>query len=96
MSGGMAFVHDADGTFEQRVNGEMVDLEPLQEDDQQLLRQMLRNPSSYTSSKLALAMLNDWETTLQHFIKVMPRDYKAVLERKQEKPNIAVKVAPSA
>lgn len=96
MSGGMAFVHDADGTFEQRVNGEMVDLEPLQEDDQQLLRQMLRNHFSYTSSKLALAMLNDWETTLQHFIKVMPRDYKAVLERKQEKPNIAVKVAPSA
>ena len=57
---------------------------------------MLRNHFSYTSSKLALAMLNDWETTLQHFIKVMPRDYKAVLERKQEKPNIAVKVAPSA
>ena len=96
MSGGMAYIHDADGDFDERLNTEMVALEPLNEDDQQLLRQMLRNHFAYTSSKLALGMLNDWEQTLTQFIKVMPRDYKAVLERKREKPNIGVKVAPMA
>ncbi|MEO0874210.1 MAG: glutamate synthase-related protein, partial [Bacteroidota bacterium] len=96
MSGGMAYIHDADGDFNERLNTEMVALEPLNEDDQQLLRQMLRNHFAYTSSKLALSMLNDWEQTLTQFTKVMPRDYKAVLERKKEKPNIGVKVAPMA
>ncbi len=96
MSGGMAYIHDADVDFIERLNSEMVELEALNEDDQQLLRQMLRNHFAYTSSKLALSMLNDWEQTLTKFIKVMPRDYKAVLERKKQKPNIGVKVAPMA
>ena len=96
MSGGMAYIFDEDKTFSERLNTEMVELEPLNTDDQQLLRQMIRNHFAYTSSKTALAMLNDWEQNLGKFVKVMPRDYKAVLERKQEKPNIGVKVAPMA
>ncbi|MGH1435703.1 MAG: glutamate synthase large subunit [Lewinella sp.] len=96
MSGGMAYVYDPQKDFAERLNAEMVELEPLNGDDQELLRQMLRNHFAYTSSKTALDMLNDWEATLKVFTKVMPRDYKAVLERKQEKPAIGVKMAPTA
>lgn len=93
MSGGMAFVHNPDGTFSRRLNTEMVELEPLDADDQVLLRLMLRNHFTYTSSQTALAMLNDWEATIAQFSKVMPRDYKAVLHRKNMKPNLNVKFA---
>jgi len=93
MSGGMAFVYNPRQDFAQRLNPEMVDLEELDADDQELLRQMLRNHFAYTSSKTALEMLNNWETTLACFTKVMPRDYKAVLERKQQKPDLGVKAA---
>jgi glutamate synthase (NADPH/NADH) large chain len=93
MSGGMAFVHNPDGTFSRRLNTEMVELEPLDADDQVLLRLMLRNHFTYTSSQTALAMLNDWEATVAQFSKVMPRDYKAVLHRKNMKPNLNVKFA---
>lgn len=96
MSGGMAYVYNPDGHFDQKVNSEMVELEALSEDDQSLLRQMIRNHFSYTSSTLALDMLNEWDQVLPHFIKVMPRDYKAVLKRKKQKPNIGVKMAPIA
>ncbi|MEL7222103.1 MAG: glutamate synthase subunit alpha, partial [Bacteroidota bacterium] len=93
MSGGMAYLYNPEQKVEQKLNREMVELEKLGKDDEQLLRQMLRNHFAYTSSDIALAMLNDWEQTCKNFSKVMPRDYKAVLERKNEKPAIAVKVA---
>ena len=93
MSGGMAYVYDPDGSFPERLNTEMVDLEELTDFDQPLLQQMVRNHFSYTSSKRALDMLNDWSTHLPHFVKVMPRDYKAALARKGEQPNVQLKVA---
>lgn len=93
MSGGMAYIYDKDQTLAKNLNGEMVDIEALDEFDQALLQRMVRNHFSYTSSKTALNMLEKWEEVSTHFVKVMPRDYKAVLERKQEQPNVSVKVA---
>jgi glutamate synthase (NADPH/NADH) large chain len=93
MSGGMAYVYDPDNQLPERLNGEMVDLDPLSDDDAQLVRQLVRNHFSYTSSKMALQVLENWDEALAHFIKVMPRDYKAVLARKAEKPPVDLKVA---
>ena len=93
MSGGIAYVYDEDDTFARRLNTEMVDLEALTDWDRELLQQMVRNHFTYTSSKRALDMLNDWDTHCARFVKIMPRDYKAVLERKGEQPNVQVKAA---
>ena len=93
MSGGMAYVHNPQDDFGAKLNPEMVDLEPLNDFDRNLLHQMVRNHFSYTSSKTALDLLNRWDEALAEFVKVMPRDYKAVLERKQAQPAVSVKVA---
>lgn len=93
MSGGMAYVYNPEGTFESRVNMEMIDLDPLAESDMELLRRMVRNHFTYTSSKTALEILDNWDRTSKHFVKVMPRDYKAVLETRNEQPKIDLKMA---
>ncbi|MBY0425644.1 MAG: glutamate synthase subunit alpha, partial [Cytophagales bacterium] len=85
MSGGVAFVYDAYGKFDERCNKEMVDLEELDEEDRVLLKQMITNHLNYTKSDIADSILKNWEDALDKFIKVMPRDYKqALLKRKQK------------
>jgi len=71
----------------------MADLEALNDFDKKLLQQMVRNHFTYTSSKTAMDMLNNWKTELGHFIKVMPRDYKRVLAEKSAMPDVQVKAA---
>ena len=93
MSGGMAYIYNPEGKFEERVNAEMIDLDPLSDEDQDILRKMIRNHFSYTSSTVALDILNDWDQQKGHFVKVMPKDYKAVLAKKKAKPKVEVKLA---
>ncbi len=93
MSGGMAYVYDSDRSFRKKLNTDMCESEALNDFDRKLLQQMVRNHFTYTSSKRALDMLNGWEEHLARFVKVMPRDYKAVLEQKGEAPDVRVKVA---
>jgi glutamate synthase (NADPH/NADH) large chain len=83
MSGGVAYIFDPDGSFHKRCNKEMVDLETLDDADFESLRDMVRNHFKFTSSDRALEILNDWDKLKGQFIKVMPRDYKAVLEKRQ-------------
>jgi glutamate synthase (NADPH/NADH) large chain len=80
MSGGMAYVYDPDDTFFRRLNGEMVDLEPLDADDDEWLRGTLRSHVDETGSTVADRLLDRWHTEVRRFKKVMPRDYKRVLE----------------
>ena len=61
----------------------MVDLDPMDQEDEDKLRKMVRNHFLYTGSKVALAILNDWEHSKSHFVKVMPRDYKKVLNERK-------------
>ena len=86
MSGGVAYVFNPDGLFNDRVNPEMVDLDPMETEDFDVLRKMIREHFRHTSSKLATEILNNWEDTKKQFTKVMPRDYKAVLAQKKKKP----------
>jgi len=80
MSGGIAFVYDPDDTFFRRLNGEMVDLEPLEPDDGEWLREVLRTHEHATGSTVAGQLLQRWHGEVRRFKKVMPRDYKRVLE----------------
>ncbi|MFK8162479.1 MAG: glutamate synthase large subunit [Lewinella sp.] len=93
MSGGMAYIYDPKKSLPAKLNGDMADIEALEDFDKDLLHQMVRNHFTYTSSKTALDLLNDWDNALGHFIKVMPRDYKRVLKEKEMLPNLSVKTA---
>ena len=81
MSGGMAFVYDPDGVLPQHLNAEMVELEELEADseDTRWLHEIVTSHVEATDSAVGQRILSDWESELKHFVKVMPRDYKAVL-----------------
>ena len=76
MSGGVAYALDLDP---QLVNIEMVDLDPLDAEDADELRELVEHHAEETDSPLARALLANWSATLSRFTKVMPRDYKNVL-----------------
>ena len=81
MSGGIAYVWDKQQTFVSNCNTETFELETLEaEDDIKELKQMLRNHLLYTGSTVAKKILSDWEIEGSFFLKVMPTDYKRVLE----------------
>ncbi len=80
MSGGVAFVHDPDGRFATLVNGEMVELEPLSAEDRTWVRDRIMRHQEETGSTVAGRLLADWTPSAELFVKVMPRDYKRVLE----------------
>ena len=80
MSGGVAYVYDADGTFFTRLNREMVDLEDLDDEDAEFLRDTIRRHQAETGSAVAAGILADWHNEVDRFVKVMPTDYKRVLE----------------
>jgi glutamate synthase domain-containing protein 3 len=80
MSGGVAYVYDPTGAFRSRVNPDMVDVEALGDDDVALVRDLVERHFLYTSSVVAGDLLDSWSSELSHFRKVMPKDYRRVLE----------------
>lgn len=85
MSGGVAYVMDAQGDFATRVNRQMVDLEKL-DDAREIedLRQMVQRHFDYTKSRCAFAILARWDEQVAKFVKIMPKDYKRVLQAVQK------------
>ena len=80
MSGGVAYVLDKDGDFASRCNTEMVALEQLDDSDAAMLKAMIEKHAEFTGSSLATMTLINWQNMLPRFIKVMPSDYKRVLQ----------------
>jgi len=80
MSGGIAYVLDESGDFSGKVNTEMVDLEILDDEDSSFLRTQVERHLEETGSAVAKRLLRDWEAALRNFVKIMPKDYKRVLE----------------
>jgi glutamate synthase (NADPH/NADH) large chain len=76
MSGGIAYVLDLP---RRRVNTEMVDLDPLDAEDEAFLRETVERHYEETGSAVAARLLDDWDGALPRFGKVMPKDYKRVL-----------------
>ena len=85
MSGGIAYVYDVDGTFANRCNMEMIDLDPVDQEDTLILNDLIAKHYAYTASTVAKFVLGDFESQLKNFIKVFPKDYKKALSIKKEK-----------
>ena len=79
MSGGIAFVYDVKGHFPALCNMEMIDLDPVEDEDIASLKQLIHDHYLYTGSTVAKFVLDDLENQLRHFVKVFPRDYKRAL-----------------
>ncbi|MDM8175039.1 MULTISPECIES: glutamate synthase large subunit [Olivibacter] len=82
MSGGIAWVYDINGTFKDRCNLEMVDLDPLDEEDETQIINLLKRHINLTNSKLASTILSNWKNERSLFVKVFPKEYKRVLQTK--------------
>ncbi|HWE67464.1 MAG TPA: glutamate synthase large subunit, partial [Acidimicrobiales bacterium] len=80
MSGGVAYVYDPARTFGQRVNLDLVDVEPLDGEDSFMLRALVERHGVETDSPVAARLLDAWETESLEFIKVIPRLYRKILE----------------
>jgi len=80
MSGGIAYVLDDNGDFAERCNREMIELEPLSDEDKATLKSMIEKHSELTGSARATIILINWDGYVSKFVKVMPRDYKRVLQ----------------
>jgi glutamate synthase (ferredoxin) len=88
MSGGVAYILDesgeggaAGGGFERVCNKEMVQLFPLSDPDETAaIRRLLERHVEYTASTRVQALLDDWQTTVSRFIRVVPNDYRRVID----------------
>jgi len=85
MSGGVAYILDESGDFATRCNTSMVGLEKL-EDPEEIkdLRQLIQQHVDYTESAKGAKVLADWNAIVPKFVKVMPKDYKRVLQAIKE------------
>jgi glutamate synthase (NADPH/NADH) large chain/glutamate synthase (ferredoxin) len=82
MSGGLAFVYDADGRFRSRCNPEMVDLMPVEDyKDIGLISNLVNRHVLYTGSAVGDDIVNNFPAALGRFVKVFPRDYRRALEQ---------------
>ncbi|MCI0830000.1 MAG: glutamate synthase large subunit, partial [Chloroflexi bacterium] len=83
MSGGIAFIYDKDDDFHIRFNDGMADLEPVKDpEDIAILKGLIEDHKKYTGSTPAAEILADWDAALKRFKKIMPRDYRRVLEER--------------
>ncbi|HSZ38158.1 MAG TPA: glutamate synthase-related protein, partial [Acidimicrobiales bacterium] len=80
MSGGIAYVYDPTRSFGQRVNLELVDVEPLDASDSFRVHALVERHGVETESAVAARLLERWDTDVLEFVKVMPRDYRRILE----------------
>jgi glutamate synthase (NADPH/NADH) large chain len=94
MSGGVAYVLDEDGGFAPRCNMGMVELHQL--DDQAEIGQihaLLVRHHQYTASTVARRVLDNWSDYIARFVKVMPTEYRRVLERQLNMKSDMAKLA---
>jgi glutamate synthase (NADPH/NADH) large chain len=86
MSGGIAYVLNADDNFDYFCNMEMVELSLIEDKaDNEELRSLIAAHERYTHSPIAQRILNEWENYVKRFIKILPIEYKKVLhEEKME------------
>ena len=80
MSGGVAYVLDGASDFATRCNRQMVFLEKVEGEDRTALKALIERHAEYTGSAVARAILSGWEEYLPRFVKVMPKDYRRVLQ----------------
>jgi glutamate synthase domain-containing protein 3 len=85
MSGGIAYVLDKSGTFHERCNMGIVDLESPSADDFEEIHALVKEHYERTESPVAKDVLDNWKLLERAWVKVMPQDFKRVLAEREEK-----------
>ena len=80
MSGGIAYVLDEHHEFAAHCNTQMVAMESLDDADKETLKALIKQHQLYTGSFQAASILDNWHFYGDRFVKVMPMDYKRVLQ----------------
>jgi glutamate synthase (NADPH/NADH) large chain len=84
MSGGVAYVYDPTHVFDYYCNLDMVEISLVDDKlDRKELHELIRQHYLYTGSALARTLLDDWVRSVDDFIKVIPIEYKHVLEQER-------------
>lgn len=84
MSGGIAYIYSPDKTLDKYLNKEMILVEHLDKSDRKSVRKMVRKHFRYTGSLKALEILQNWQTNKANFVKIIPTEYKAILQKTKE------------
>ncbi len=94
MSGGVAYVLNAKNDFDYYCNMEMAELSLVEDlSDVRELKDLISRHQQYTNSELAKQILDNWDIYVEQFIKVVPIEFKKVLqERKMAELNRKIAV----
>ena len=96
MSGGIAYVLDDDGTFARRCNPDMVDLDPLDDEDEAtLVHELIARHVLLTGSAIGTRVLDAWPLRQRDFVAVTPRDFKRVREAEARQRHFTRQAASS-
>jgi len=91
MSGGVAYIFDRNNSFKKNCNMEMVDFDPIEADEEELIRKMILDHFTFTGSDVASELLKNWKELFGKFVKVMPLDYKVAMQKKKADNTVQVK-----
>ena len=91
MSGGVAYIFDRANSFKRNCNMEMVMFDEMDTSDEELIRKMVLDHFTFTGSEVASDLLKNWKELFSKFVKVMPLDYKAALQKKKTSSAVQVK-----
>jgi len=81
MSGGVAYIYKSEKFDKRNFNQEMIEFENPSNQDLDLVKKLIENHFTYTSSKIAEKFLNNWKKESENFVKIMPTEYKLALEK---------------
>jgi glutamate synthase (ferredoxin) len=85
MSGGIAYVLDREAEFHRHCNAQMVDLTRIEDETEiDLVKSLIFQHAEYTRSARATEILLAWEEYLPLFVRVIPHDYRRVLEAQRQ------------
>lgn len=90
MSGGVAYIYERQETFEKKCNLGMVDIEKVSQEDKSTIDNLLMLHKKYTGSAIASRILDNFENEFSNFIKVVPIEYKKVLDQKKIEKKLGV------
>ena len=88
MSGGVAYLYKEDENFRININEDMVLLEELNLDDEKILKDLIEEHVNTTGSPKGNKILFNFETEKSNFIKIIPSDYKKVIETVEKYKNL--------
>jgi glutamate synthase (NADPH/NADH) large chain len=83
MSGGIAYIHAKKSALEKILNNEMILLEKPDENDFDDILLLLRSHTNYTGSRKGFSLLNNWNEEKLNFQKLIPVDYKRILQQEE-------------